>query len=287
MAIVPSNNYSNPGTVDPTPGFSATPAYTGKPIRQQASPGVKPVIPGMTSLQQSAQANVPGTPNNGNPGGIHNAPQQPPGFRTRVGGGYIGKAPEGARQAANGVYYGGGTLTDGQREYNQASAQQFQQQEQMRAMMPQQAAPMPQLSPEIMARFRELAQQGINGNNQRPPKPGMSVPNQGGGGLPTSGGLPVSQMPSGPGMGQVAPYQTSNIPAPIPQSAPQLDFQGFNTNTYYGGQNPNLGRYRPPQMIPGGGWADNGGYNYNLPNAYGPYPNYQTGPYGYGNGYGS
>lgn len=38
-----------------------------------------------------------------------------------------------------------------------------------------------------------------------------------------------------------------------------------------GGQNPELGRYRPPMMGKGGGWQDQGGYSYNLPNSFGPY----------------
>lgn len=37
----------------------------------------------------------------------------------------------------------------------------------------------------------------------------------------------------------------------------------------YGTQQGNLGRYRPPTMNGNGGWNDNGGYAYNLPNAYG------------------
>lgn len=37
----------------------------------------------------------------------------------------------------------------------------------------------------------------------------------------------------------------------------------------YGTQQGNLGRYRPPTMSGNGGWNDNGGYAYNLPNAYG------------------
>jgi hypothetical protein len=41
---------------------------------------------------------------------------------------------------------------------------------------------------------------------------------------------------------------------------------------YMGGQNAGLGRYRPPTYADSGmtQWADHGGYNYNLPNAYGP-----------------
>jgi hypothetical protein len=38
-----------------------------------------------------------------------------------------------------------------------------------------------------------------------------------------------------------------------------------------GGQRPELGRYRPPMMGPNGGWQDQGGYSYNLPNSFGPY----------------
>ena len=38
-----------------------------------------------------------------------------------------------------------------------------------------------------------------------------------------------------------------------------------------GGQNPSLGRYRPPMMDANGGWQDSGGYAYNLPTNSGPY----------------
>ena len=36
----------------------------------------------------------------------------------------------------------------------------------------------------------------------------------------------------------------------------------------YGNQQSNLGRYRPPTMN-GGTWSDNGGYAFNIPNAFG------------------
>lgn len=49
--------------------------------------------------------------------------------------------------------------------------------------------------------------------------------------------------------------------------------------SYYGGQSPAAGRYRPPTMDVMGRWQDTGGYNYNLPNAFGSYPGYgQGGP---------
>lgn len=41
---------------------------------------------------------------------------------------------------------------------------------------------------------------------------------------------------------------------------------------FQGGQSPSLGRYQPPTMGDGGGWQGQGGYSYNLPNAFGPYP---------------
>lgn len=52
---------------------------------------------------------------------------------------------------------------------------------------------------------------------------------------------------------------------------------------YYGGQNPGAGRYRPPTQDRQGNWQDSGGYNYNLPNAYGSYPGYGQGDPGAGN----
>lgn len=67
----------------------------------------------------------------------------------------------------------------------------------------------------------------------------------------------------------------------------QFGGMGGNSN-YYGGQSQGAGRYRPPTME-GGRWQDYGGYNYNLPNAFGSYPGYGQGnPYSqyYGSGYG-
>lgn len=46
---------------------------------------------------------------------------------------------------------------------------------------------------------------------------------------------------------------------------------------YYGGQSAGAGRYRPPTMDERGRWQDSGGYNYNLPNAFGSYPGYGQG----------
>lgn len=44
---------------------------------------------------------------------------------------------------------------------------------------------------------------------------------------------------------------------------------------YFGsGQRPDLGRYVPPTMRDGNNWNDRGGYAYNLPNSYGPRPDF-------------
>lgn len=49
----------------------------------------------------------------------------------------------------------------------------------------------------------------------------------------------------------------------------------YNT---FSGQQPFVGRYRPPTLTDEGGdptsWNDYGGYSYNLPNNFGPYPGY-------------
>ena len=74
---------------------------------------------------------------------------------------------------------------------------------------------------------------------------------------------------------------------------PALGGQGYQrgpSQGYMGGQQPYSGRYRPPMMNGQGNWMDYGGYNYNLPNAFGSYPGYGQGnpnsPY-YDEGYGS
>jgi hypothetical protein len=76
-------------------------------------------------------------------------------------------------------------------------------------------------------------------------------------------------------------YNPGNLWNQPHQQQPQ---QGYPQGPVYrGGQDPRLGRYRPPQMNYGNdGWADQGGYSYNLPNPFGPYPNFGQGPYGYG-----
>ena len=82
---------------------------------------------------------------------------------------------------------------------------------------------------------------------------------------------------------QRAPTGQSNGPGGLPQLQGMLDI-------YRGGQNPALNRYQPPQMQGGnmqwGNGQQQGPYSYNLPNAFGPYPNFGQGPYGYGNNYG-
>lgn len=63
-----------------------------------------------------------------------------------------------------------------------------------------------------------------------------------------------------------------------PSRNPYMGFRG--DANYYGGQALGTGRYRPPTMDTQGNWNDFGGYNYNLPNAFGSYPGYGQGnPY--------
>jgi hypothetical protein len=287
MAL-PNYSGSNPGSV--TPGLSGTlaPSKPGYPAPSKPMPIVGGQNPG---LQQEAQSNLPYTPNNGNPNGANNSGavnnSGPVGgrrmsrFNTRFGGGQIGGTPqEGAVLGANGIYYGSGAVTPGQQQFNDEQIQREQQslmnsgnvlQQMMALLNSGRRSQQPGMVPRPNQPISMPSLPGLGGGvpNMGHPVPGMG--NNSGGGLPVGGGYP---------QGPQSPYPNQPI------GAPTLNQQGMNTNTYYGGQNPELGRYRPPQMIPGGGWADNGGYRYNLPNAYGPYPNYQTGPYGYGNNYG-
>lgn len=63
-------------------------------------------------------------------------------------------------------------------------------------------------------------------------------------------------------------------PAPNNDYLAQLDQMYQNYYNYYNGQNPALGRYRPPTMGGNGSdpnnWNDYGGYAYNLPTNFGP-----------------
>lgn len=63
--------------------------------------------------------------------------------------------------------------------------------------------------------------------------------------------------------------------------------QGNNQDIYRGGQNPNLSRYMPQMFDLGGKPLNNtqgqGGYSYNLPNSFGPFPQFNT---NYGQGFG-
>jgi len=75
------------------------------------------------------------------------------------------------------------------------------------------------------------------------------------------------------------------------QSRNPYDFFRGDSN-YFGGQSQGAGRYIPPMMNNGNqyDWMGGGGYNYNLPNAFGSYPGYGQGnPYSQsqGSGYGS
>lgn len=81
------------------------------------------------------------------------------------------------------------------------------------------------------------------------------------------------------------PQGANNMP-----SRPQFNQQPTPERRAYlnnvSGQQSDLGRYRPPTLAGNGNdpmnWNDYGGYDYNLPSAYGPTPNspYSRGPYG-------
>lgn len=89
-----------------------------------------------------------------------------------------------------------------------------------------------------------------------------------------------SNLPYKPNNGN--PQGANNMPrfgqAPTPERRAYLN----NVS----GQQSDLGRYRPPTLAGNGNdplnWNDYGGYDYNLPSAYGPVPNspYSQGPYG-------
>lgn len=127
-----------------------------------------------------------------------------------------------------------------------------------------------------------------------PPKPVMGAdpfnpnPYNGGSMAPApdmSGGGSVAFSPSfGPlgSRGNRQPNQQQQFGPP----RPRFDQSGGGYAGYFGGQSPGAGRYRPPTMNGDGRWNDDGGYNYNLPNAFGSYPGYGQGsPYG-GGGFG-
>jgi hypothetical protein len=289
MAL-PNYGGSNPGTVSPT-SPTATLSDGSKPgsALPIPKPGLNtPVTGGSTGLQQNAQSGLPVTPNNGNPNGVFNVPR-PRRFNTRFGGGQIGGTPqEGAVLGQNGVRFGRGALTENQIAHNESlppgggMGVGYDPGRIFAHMQSLLSGPISQPNPNAglpVSQPNNMGQQFAN--QQAPVATTKPYP------LPMNPSVPISP-DSGSNVPSLAPRPPQQV-SPYPQApigAPTLNSQGYNTNTYYGGQNPNLGRYRPPQMIPGGGWADNGGYNYNLPNAYGPYPKYQTGPYGYGNGYG-
>lgn len=281
---------SNPGFTDRSGGFAD--ANTRPPTVAPTSGGNQ-----APNLHVNAQARMPFTPNNGNPNGAHNNPQVPRVRRTRFGGGYIGAQPEGSVLGRGGVAFGQGALTPEQVAQNEQRTQAFNTQQQQSNLMQQ---------------FRQALLQNPTGmpfRQQQPMptsfKPGMGQPPQGGG-LPLSLGLPnlqgPAQSPFNSGMGPQAPWandsraptqqeliqmQQNNDPRfqhYAQQGFPQPSFQPPQQQPLYrGGQDPRLGRYRPPQLV-NGAWQDNGGYSYNLPNPFGPYPMFGQGPYGYGPG---
>lgn len=78
-------------------------------------------------------------------------------------------------------------------------------------------------------------------------------------------------------------YPVPQQPQPVGQNPSDLRRAYLNQVS---GQQSDLGRYRPPTLAGNGNdpmnWNDYGGYDYNLPSAYGPTPNTATrpGPYG-------
>lgn len=88
------------------------------------------------------------------------------------------------------------------------------------------------------------------------------------------------------------PNGANNMPGryPVPQRPQQGAQMPSQARRAYlnnvSGQQSDLGRYRPPTLAGNGNdpmnWNDYGGYDYNLPSAYGPTPNTPNsqGPYG-------
>lgn len=279
----PTENASNPGFTDRSGGFGDAAARP---------PTVAPTAGGNQSpnMHAAAQANIPFIPNNGNPRGAHNTPAwngQVPGVRTtRFGGGRIGGTPlAGSVQGRGGVSFGSGALTEDQVARNEELIANFN----------------PQQHQQTMERMRQMLLQNPTGMPMLQQKPGQhpQQPTSFKPGMPLSQPapqLPVPQSPFNSGMGPQAPQQEPMMSAGqgldynrpgggVPMGYPQPSWQPPQQQgpLYRGGQDPRLGRYRPPQMV-NGDWQDTGGYSYNLPNPFGPYPNFGQGPYGYGPG---
>lgn len=262
------------------PNFQSPP-YDQNPVqpRPTAPDDARPPTPAPTAggnqapnLHVSAQERMPFTPNNGNPRGAHNTPAIPGLRRTRFGGGNIGGTPPEGSVVRNGIAFGRGVLTPEQQAQNEQLVANYN--------------PQAQRQQDLMQQLHQTLLQNPTGMPFRQqPMPTSFKP-----GLPLSQpapSLPVPQTPFNNGMGPPAP----SMGAPQMQSqSPQA--QGYPPQPswappqqqgpmYRGGQDPRLGRYRPPQMV-NGDWQDTGGYSYNLPNPFGPYPMFGQGPYGYG-----
>lgn len=96
------------------------------------------------------------------------------------------------------------------------------------------------------------------------------------------------------GANNMPTYDATAMPVPSRYPVPQRPQQGTQMPSQarraylnnVSGQQSDLGRYRPPTLAGNGNdpmnWNDYGGYDYNLPSAYGPTPNtpYSQGPYG-------
>jgi len=200
-------------------------------------------------LQSSVQQANPFIPNNGNPRGANNMPRQftSSGFPMPVPGGN---------------QYGNSATRPQQQGYK-----------------PNQVQPGGQVSKPGMGYDPTMRQ-------ERPPQGGSiglpvdpralrdSLIGRGGPPVPSYGQQPQRPMGSAYGGEAYGPPR------------PRFDNQGGGYGGYFGGQSMGTGRYRPPMMDGSGNWQDQGGYNYNLPNAFGSYPGYGQGsPYS-GGGYG-
>jgi hypothetical protein len=233
------------------PGNSASGYGNATP----ASPQSKPMNlqGGSTDLQQNAQYRKPYAVNNGNPGGANNMPRyrgnpmfggfmpprRTPAPLPMIGGPYQNNPASSSGRA----YSRPPGEFEGEYESLDAARQAARQQREQGMNRP----PMPQ-------RFDNLTYQLMQDplvNNQGMQRILGYFNNQRG----------VS--PSGNRM--YDPYNYYGGGSGYYQPSPQ----GY----WNQGQNPALGRYRPPMMNYGGqSWMDQGGYNYNLPGAGGYFP---------------
>lgn len=252
-------------------GDSSKPAWEDRSTYQAQGNGSKPAW-------EEVKPRNPYVPNNGNPGGANNmGPFRPPGEydrRPRPRVNMPGQPGYNPRMPARGIEQPGLEMWDQDPTGRMTLRPQRQGLPSDQQMSPDQLTGMndwmqnylSQLDPQAVMNNPQGARQNAMGAYQQQFGDQQRFPS----------GEPPRPMigwngPGGHPQGRYAnnPYRPGNA-------------------GYYGGQSAGAGRYRPPMMDGYGGWQDFGGYNYNLPNAFGSYPGYGQGnPYSqfYGSGY--